>query len=385
MRIGIIGAGLCGLATAAFLARDGHAVEILERAPHPRPLGAGLLLQPPGTDILARLNTVPEGARITRLDSRATSGAPLIQLDYADLAPGLHGTGLTRPAIWSTLLDAATSAGARLLPACPIASVTEDATAILPSGEQRPYDLLVIAAGTHTPFWSGRPSHAARPYPWGCLWATVTLPRDWPRDMLMQRCRGTATMLGVLPTGGDTAALYWSIRNDRVPAWRAAPIAAWRDDIARTWQEAESLTANLTHADLEHATYRDVRAHPPFAGRLVVIGDAAHGTSPQLGQGTTQALRDALALAEALAADAPLEVRLAAYWSARRRRVGYYRLASRALTPVFQSGIPGLGPLRDLLAGPVGRLPFVRRQALLTLAGMKDGLFGADALPAPPR
>jgi hypothetical protein len=49
------------------------------------------------------------------------------------------------------------------------------------------------------------------------------------------------------------------------------------------------------------------------------------------------------------------------------------------LTPVFQSALPGLGTLRDLFAGPVGRLPFVRRQALLTLAGLKDGLWRADA------
>ena len=391
MRIGIIGAGLCGLATAAILARAGHAVEILERATHPRPLGAGLLLQPPGAAILDMLDAVPpNGARVTRLDSRATSGAPLIQLDYADLAPGLHGLGLTRPAIWSALLDAAISAGARLAPGCPVETVAEDGAVTLPRGERRTYDLLIIAAGTHAPFWTGRPGHAARPYSWGCLWTTLTLPPGWPRDVLIQRCLGTRHMAGVLPTGGDTAALYWSLRNDRVAACRAAPVAAWRADLARLWPEAAALTAGLSHADLEHAAYRDVRAEPPFAGRLVVIGDAAHGTSPQLGQGTTQALRDALALAEALATDGPLASRLGAYWSARRRRVGYYRFASRALTPVFQSAVPGLGPLRDLLAGPAGRIPFIRRQALLTLAGLKDGLFGADPveraaapLPAP--
>jgi 2-polyprenyl-6-methoxyphenol hydroxylase-like FAD-dependent oxidoreductase len=190
-------------------------------------------------------------------------------------------------------------------------------------------------------------------------------------------------MVGVLPTGRvggqRVAALYWSIRNDAVAAWRAAPIGAWRDQVARAWPEAALLLDGVTHADVEHASYRDVWADPPFAGRVVVIGDAAHGTSPQLGQGTTQALRDAAALAEALDGEAPLEARLAAYRDARRRRAAYYRWASRLLTPVFQSSLPGLGVLRDAFAGPVGRIPLVRRQALLTLAGLKDGLWGADA------
>ncbi|NKC30962.1 FAD-dependent oxidoreductase, partial [Falsiroseomonas selenitidurans] len=154
----------------------------------------------------------------------------------------------------------------------------------------------------------------------------------------------------------------------------------WHNAAARAWPEIEPLVRHLEHGDLEHATYRDVWAAPPYDRRVVLVGDAAHGTSPQLGQGTTQALRDAEALAEALSGPGDLAAQLAAYWQARRRRTAYYRLASRALTPAFQSGIPGLGWLRDRLAGPIGRWSPVRNQALLTLAGLKDGLFSSDAL-----
>jgi len=388
LRIAIIGAGLCGLATAGFLARAGHRVEVLERTVEPRPMGAGLLLQPPGAAVLDQLGALDQvardAARITRLYSRSASGGTLLDLDYADLAPGLHGLGLTRPAIWAALMDAAHRAGARLLPGVPVATVDPAGVLTLESGERRAADLIVVAAGTHTALRIGG---TARPYPWGCLWTTVRLPPDWPRDVLLQRCLGTRFMAGILPTGtvagSPVGALYWSIRNDAVAACRAAPIATWRDGVTRVWPEAGPLLRGLTHADLEHARYRDIHADPPFTGRMVVVGDAAHGTSPQLGQGTTQALRDAAALAEALSADADLPAQLTAYWSARKRRIGYYRLASRALTPAFQSAIPGLGPARDLLAGPIGRIPFVKRQALLTLAGLKAGLFTADAMPMP--
>jgi 2-polyprenyl-6-methoxyphenol hydroxylase-like FAD-dependent oxidoreductase len=95
---------------------------------------------------------------------------------------------------------------------------------------------------------------------------------------------------------------------------------------------------------------------------------------------TTQALRDAVALRDALRADGPVPNRLRAYWAARRARTAYYRRASRALTPMFQSALPGLGTLRDVFAGPVGRIGFVRRQALLTLTGAKTGVWSAEAV-----
>ena len=109
-------------------------------------------------------------------------------------------------------------------------------------------------------------------------------------------------------------------------------------------------------------TYRDVWANPPYRGRVLMIGDIAHSTSPQLGQGVTQALRDASALTRHLRRDAPLDKKLAAYWGERKRSVGYYRSASRLLTPAFQSSIPGRGILRDMFAGPMNDV--FKRQAL---------------------
>ncbi|WP_376098034.1 FAD-dependent oxidoreductase [Roseomonas sp. CCTCC AB2023176] len=385
MRIGIVGAGIAGLATAAFLARDGHAVEVLERAERPSPMGAGLLLQPPGARVLAELGVL-EGvaavaSRITRLEARTPGGRTLLDLDYGLLAPGLHGLGLARAAIWSAVLGAAERSGAVLMPGRSVAHVRdgEAPVARLENGEERTYDLLLVAAGTHTAL---RAAAQSRLYPWGCLWTTVALPPDWPGHVLGQRCVGTGVMLGVPPTGVAEGrcigALYWSVRNDRMASWHRAPLADWHAAVARAWPEAEALVADLPREALNHATYRDVWADPPHGQRVLLIGDAAHGTSPQLGQGTTQALRDAVALRDALRAEGPVPDRLRAYWAMRRGRTAYYRRASRALTPVFQSALPGLGALRDVFAGPVGRIGFVRRQALLTLVGAKTGVWSAD-------
>lgn len=380
MRIGIIGAGLAGLAAAALLARRGHSVTVLERAEEPRPLGAGLLLQPPGADVLDLLGVGPAvratAAHVTRLHATTPGGRTLLDLHYRQLAPGLHGLGIARPAIWSALLRAALDAGVAVRAGQAVVAASPEGRAVLARGDALDFELLVLAAGYHSTLWPGR--RVARPYRWGCLWTTIALPPDWPEDVLQQRCIGTRVMVGVLPLGQRQAALYWSLRNDGIAGLRAAPVAEWHGALTAAWPEVGALAEGLAHADLAHATYSDVWTDPPVQGRLVAIGDAAHGTSPQLGQGTTQAFRDALALAEALAADAPLAERLAGYWAARRARTRYYRWASRALTPVFQGGPALLGWGRDLLAGPVGALPPVRRLALLTLAGGKAGWWGND-------
>ena len=55
MKIGVVGAGTAGLAASLFLARQGHAVDILERVAEPSAVGAGILLQITGQTVLARL------------------------------------------------------------------------------------------------------------------------------------------------------------------------------------------------------------------------------------------------------------------------------------------------------------------------------------------
>jgi len=55
LQIGVVGCGVTGQAAATFLAEAGHDVTVFERFAEPRPLGAGLLLQPTGLAVLAAL------------------------------------------------------------------------------------------------------------------------------------------------------------------------------------------------------------------------------------------------------------------------------------------------------------------------------------------
>ncbi|HRD77713.1 MAG TPA: NAD(P)/FAD-dependent oxidoreductase, partial [Hyphomicrobiaceae bacterium] len=217
----------------------------------------------------------------------------------------------------------------------------------------------------------------------GAVWAPVPLPPDWPaQNRLVQRYRGARIMIGVLPIGtlavGDAplAALFWSLPADSYQAWRHRGIDPWREEVGALWPDVAPLIAKLGSVDdLAFARYSDLTTATPIADRLAIIGDAAHSTSPQLGQGANLALMDAEALSSAIAAHPnALEVSLQTYAASRRRHVRFYQFASRWLTPFFQSESRIAGAVRDLTFGPAARLGYVRRQMVATLAGLKPGL-----------
>ena len=80
--VGVVGCGTAGAAAALLLARGGCEVTVLERVAEPKPVGAGIMTQPTGQMVLARLgilDTILErGTRIDRLWFRKPGGATLV-------------------------------------------------------------------------------------------------------------------------------------------------------------------------------------------------------------------------------------------------------------------------------------------------------------------
>jgi 2-polyprenyl-6-methoxyphenol hydroxylase-like FAD-dependent oxidoreductase len=83
---------------------------------------------------------------------------------------------------------------------------------------------------------------------------------------------------------------------------------------------APLLEAVRAPGDLTFVSYSDVVVARPYCPDLglAVIGDGAHGTSPQLGQGANLALIDALTLADALKAGSTVDAALAAHGNSLR-------------------------------------------------------------------
>src|SRR3546814_7115804 len=96
-----------------------------------------------------------------------------------------------------------------------------------------------------------------------------------------------------------------------------------------------ALVTGVQTCALPISRYRDTIMRRWHRGRVVLIGDAAHAMSPQLGQGVNMALLDAKAFTAALRDTASMETALDTYQRERRAHVWIYQLWSRWLTPVF--------------------------------------------------
>ena len=392
LRIAIAGAGTAGLAAAAFLTRDGHDVRLFERFAEPRPLGAGLMLQPTGLACLARLGldraAVDSGAVVLGIYGKTVRGARIFDVRYRELGPRLFGIGIHRGALFGLLYDEV-----RRLAVPITASVEMRASRCTPGGrllldaqgnEHGPFDLVVDGTGQRSPLRAGAVQvNVNRPYPYGALWGITEMPDGWPQpDLLAQVYDGCHLMAGVLPVGrrpGDPrrlAALFWSLRVRDHAAWKVAGIERWRERVLAAWPQVQSFVDQIRSADdLTFASYADVTLRERHAERIVFIGDAGRVTSPQLGQGANLALIDAAVLADCLRKQSTLAAALAAYAEQRRAHTRFYSYASRWLTPFFQSDSSIAALVRDLTFPIAGKVPYVRREMVRTLCGMKTGLF----------
>ncbi|NCT70461.1 MAG: FAD-dependent monooxygenase [Xanthomonadaceae bacterium] len=387
--IAIIGYGTAGQAAALLLARDGHRVEVFERAAELGPVGAGFLLQPTGLQVLWELGLLPDvmahGRRVNRLYGETPCGRAVMDMRYAGLDARLFGLGMQRGALFSLLSEAWAEHG-EVHRGHAIEDVSDDTRRIRDQHGRwhGPFDLVIAADGSASKL-RGATGAVKREavYPWGALWRLVP-QGDWAwGDELRQRYVAARKMIGLLPVGTrpgeDTPRLsfFWSLPIADFDAWRARGLPAWRDEVAQLWPEVDACLADTVDPDqLARASYRDVTLRQWHRDRLVVLGDAAHGMSPQLGQGVNMALMDALALRDALRGQDDVPAALGAYQRERQAHVGVYQFWSRWLTPIFQSDRDWVARARDIAFLPAGRLPGGRGHMLRVLSGTQHGFFG---------
>ena len=391
--IAVAGCGPAGLATALLLHRDGHRVTLFDRYETPRPVGSGLMIQPTGFAILRQLGLadalLEHGARVDRLRGEAgSSGRVVLDVRYRALGRRAgFGVGVHRATLFAILHDAVVDEGIAVETGCAV-SGTEAA-----SGNRRrlllevgrgagPFDLVVDALGTRTPL----ALPCGRELAYGALWATL----DWPKHAgfdgaaLEQRYRRASVMVGVLPVGrfpGGTrpqAAFFWSLRADRLDAWRAAGLEAWKAEVCALWPATRPLLDQIDSPDrLTFARYAHRTLRAAAEPGMIHIGDAWHSASPQLGQGANMALLDAYALASALRQEDDVPSALASAVAMRRRHVRLYQALTALFTPVYQSDSRLLPFVRDRLVGPLSKLwPATRIQA-----AMVSGLIGDPLKP----
>lgn len=237
LEIAVAGCGPAGLATALLLHRDGHKVTLFDRFDAPRPVGSGLMIQPTGFAVLRQLGLAKalndHGARVDRLHGEAGNSRRVV-LDVRYRALGRRarfGVGVHRATLFAILHDAVAAAEIAVETGCAVTGselVSGGRRRLLLEGGRSvgPFDLVADTLGTRTPL----APPCGRELAYGALWGTL----DWPHEArfnpatLEQRYRAASVMVGVLPVGRmpggsrQQAAFFWSLRADRLAAWRAS-------------------------------------------------------------------------------------------------------------------------------------------------------------------
>ena len=249
MKIGIVGCGTGGAAAALFLKRQGHAIEVFERVPDPGNVGAGILMQPTGMQVLEKLGLLTPflayGDRVAGLTGYLASGRQVFELDYADHDVETFGVGAHRGMLFRLLFDALAGASVPVRTGVEIVSQRQEAdgSSLLLDNEAEthgPFDLVIVADGARSTLRSQVPIPArVHRFPWGVLWLIVPDPGGLYQGRLNQYFDSTRIMMGLLPTGRAFAELdgpplvsmFWSVHRDAVASWRQAGLEAWKAEV----------------------------------------------------------------------------------------------------------------------------------------------------------
>lgn len=375
-----MGAGFAGLASATLLARSGHRVTVFEKFADPKAVGAGILVQPTGLAAIRQLGIEDEilahGAKVDKLYGVNPHGRRVIDIQYEKWLASSYGLGLHRGVLFNALWRAAQEAGVTVETAADVQHLNELAG----------FDMRVIADGANSQLRK-QTGLAVKDslYPWGAVWAVLPDADRHYGSTLWQWYRQANQMLGIMPTGlqpnGSTpvVSLFWSVRADQYPALHHSGLNAWKDSVLALNPACAPLLNSITSmSQLTWARYHDVVMPRYHTLSDVVIGDAAHATSPQLGQGTNLALLDAVALAQCVASADDVASALAAYTRARKGHLHFYSQASRLLTPLFQSNLTLLPWLRDGLLAHSVKWPVAKGMNLQTLVGVRKAWWGGS-------
>ncbi|MFF1733399.1 FAD-dependent monooxygenase [Streptomyces sp. NPDC058247] len=324
----VVGGGIGGLTAAIGLRLIGWEVTVVERAPALADAGAGISLHANGIralDVLGVGEAVRAAARPQYTGgTRTPSGSWLARMDGTMLEREL-GTpivGIPR-AVLHRLLRAAL-ASEDLLVGAEAASVDRsDASRVRVAVGDRVLeaDLVVAADGVGSRVRAQLfPDHPGPVYSGSTVLRAITEhPIDLDTDFELTWYRGAE--FGHMAFT-DGRAEWHAVLNSPAGVRHIDALAAMRRRFA-AWHDPIPALLDATRPDavLHHDIHELATPLPSFtAGRIALLGDAAHAMTPNLGQGACQALEDAATLAAALATEPTIGSALARYDTERRPR-----------------------------------------------------------------
>lgn len=346
MRVAVAGAGIAGLTSAIALAARGFQVDLYERAPALEEIGAGIQLSPNAMAVLGKLGVTDDLAgRLSEPEALvlrdAASGSTLATIPFGATARERYG------APYCTLhradLQAALVASARRSPAIAFhlgaevhdISATETEVAFSAGGERRMSELLLAADGVRSAIRTEFFRHP-RPTSFGrSAWRAV-LPVESVAD------RVPLDEVGLWLGAGGHLVHYPIAGGTKLNVVVIAAGEALKPPIAPFAGAPRRLIEGIVSWGLSPLVGVDP-SRSWTAGRVALLGDAAHAMAPSAAQGGAQAIEDAWVLAAALAREPNPARAIAAYELLRKPRVERVaRMSSRNLQLYEMKRVPAL-------------------------------------------
>nr|WP_253201256.1 FAD-dependent monooxygenase [Sphingomonas quercus] len=347
----IVGGGIAGLSAALALSKLGSEVHLVEVQPRLQAIGTGLTMSLLTCRALRDLGVGDEvaaqGFRHNGWDVHDRHGNHIESVLSAPSDSGelLEGA-ILRPVLHAILADRVRATDVRLELGASVSGLSSTATGCtvtFSNGRQGTYDMVVAADGAYS---SMRrlimPEFAATPYSGQVCWrALFDRPAHVVRGMMFQ---SDHAKMGLNPCSSDKMYMFF---NEAV----AEPQRHSRSHLANRLREIlgefEKALAGLIPAIDEHVeiNYRPLDAclvrGAYHRGRVILIGDAAHGPTPHLGAGAGLAVEDALVLAREVDASAGCVSRaFASFMKIRSPRVEYVVETSLKLGRMEMAGEP---------------------------------------------
>lgn len=363
-RVLVVGGGIAGLTAAIGLRRHGVAVDLVELNPAWSVYGVGIIQQGNVVRAMDRLGLLErylavsygfDGLRALSPDGRVIAEIAHERLAGPDYPANI---GIARPALHKILGDSALAAGARIR-----LGLTVDRVEPRPDGVavtfsdcgSGAYDLVVGADGLYSRVRALAFPDAPEPRFTGQAVWRHNFPRA-PEIDRMHVTVGASANAGLVPLSETLMYLYVTSAEPGNPRReRDSLVPLMRARLSGFGGLIGSLAARIT--DPDEIVYKPMEAvfvAPPWhRGRIVLIGDAAHATTPHLGQGAGMAIEDSVVLAEEVAGPGPVEAALERFMARRFERVKFISDSSLRIGEAEMSGdgsLDHLGIVRRMLA-----------------------------------
>lgn len=332
MKVLIIGGGIGGLTTAIALQQQNIACEIFDAAPCNKPLGAGIMLGANAMKVYHRLGIADalsgHGVQFQKMNIMTYKGSVLqtIENEILEKKYGAATYAIHRAALQQQLINAApvpVQWGKRFVNAV---QNKNSVTAYFEDGSTATGDLLIGADGIRSVVREKHVANARYRYSGQTCWrATVALTLPEAERAVTSEIWGPGNGLRAMYTQvGPQQVYFWMTKC--MPAGTArtpeAALQLIRSELRDFPGYMQILLQHLQPDTLIHSDLYDIAPlHQWVNGRIVLLGDAAHATTPNLGQGAGQAIEDAYVLARCLSKEQDIKLALEKYCNLRMKRV----------------------------------------------------------------